>query len=278
MANVIDERNRAATALRRDLPDAFVTVLGPDHPFLLKGPDIIIGGEGKLTAIYVPAVAERKGAQDQLRTRYVLSRLALPQHTRHILTWGRNWDEGVASDLAESFADTLSLDSRAGLRKIAEDGNFVGRQRPIAKENLQEIRNRFSQALFVTRLANRTASRELDSPILSSEDPKTRHRPRLIDTHMTTDKVMTHYYDDGVATKDFVQSLLVSTVPDRHPLVQGQPKLVGHPFDIALLKMLRPARGDPLKVRRAAAFAGWVLLDEHQGELSGAIADRLSRG
>ena len=70
--------------LLRHLPEHYVLVLRPDLPNLLRGPDLMIGGEGRLFAIFKFQAAEQR-APDRLLVRLALARLALPRHAVCVL-------------------------------------------------------------------------------------------------------------------------------------------------------------------------------------------------
>jgi hypothetical protein len=37
-----------------------VIAAAPDHPILIEGPDLLIGGEGILVAVYMPKAGDRR--------------------------------------------------------------------------------------------------------------------------------------------------------------------------------------------------------------------------
>lgn len=71
-------------ALARQLEDGLTVSISPDHPYLLQGPDVLAGGNGKMLAIFVMKTVEQR-APVHLMVRAVLSRLALPAHTIFVL-------------------------------------------------------------------------------------------------------------------------------------------------------------------------------------------------
>lgn len=278
MPTISDQRRETASRMRERLPSAFATVLAPDHPLLLRGPDVLVGGEGVLTAVYIPGVVERERSQDNLRTRYILSRLALPPHTRHVLAWSPDWAGGLPADLLSSFAEVLEPTATPSLVKIAQDREFVGRQKRVPPRELETARVRYSDALLVNKAVRRTRRHDKDvAPFELQTTGRSRRRPELIDIHPTAETVTTYYFSEGLATAEFVQSLLSRTVPKSQPLIEGTPALRGSPFDVALLDHLVEPRGDPDKILRAAAFAGWVLLDDDLRDLGTAVAYGLDK-
>jgi hypothetical protein len=68
-------------SLTRQLSGEYFVVPRPDHPELLSGPTVLIGGPGGLTAIYRIG---RHSPTHELRSRVIAAKLALPAHTRFI--------------------------------------------------------------------------------------------------------------------------------------------------------------------------------------------------
>jgi hypothetical protein len=78
---------RATEAIQRvasQLSDGFTVAAKPDHPYLLRGPDVLAGAKGNLIAVFVLTVAEQRSVE-QFIARTMLSRLALPAHARFVL-------------------------------------------------------------------------------------------------------------------------------------------------------------------------------------------------
>jgi hypothetical protein len=89
--------------LRDELPSSYVIVAAPDHPLLIEGPDVLVGGEGNLVAVFTPKASERH-SRERLSVRFVLSRLALPPQTRYVLL-----SEGPLEDAISHQSPTISL-------------------------------------------------------------------------------------------------------------------------------------------------------------------------
>src|SRR5687768_7844971 len=67
-------------SLRRD----YQIVVRPDHPRMFAPPDILLGGNGTLVAIFSPHANER-GEAEALQARLIAAKLLLPSHTRYVL-------------------------------------------------------------------------------------------------------------------------------------------------------------------------------------------------
>ena len=125
-------------ALLELLPEQFVVVLRPDVPNLLRGPDLIIGGEGRLFAIFRFQIAERQ-SPDRLLVRLALARLALPRHTQCVLLWrSEGADGGNAASITTHFHSTLSDDSPAVLVDHVLNSDIGGR----IQQDLGDIQGR----------------------------------------------------------------------------------------------------------------------------------------
>ena len=132
----IEATHRALVEL---LPEHYVVVLRPDVPNLLRGPDLVIGGEGRLFAIFKFQAAEQR-SPDRLLVRLALTRLALPRHTLCVLLWRSERADGeTAAIIATHFHSLISEDSPAVLvdhlltsdigRRTQQDlGDIQGRQ------------------------------------------------------------------------------------------------------------------------------------------------------
>src|SRR5690242_2845501 len=127
MPNVYQLRKALTLELRRELNSRFVTVPHPDHPFLLRAADILVGGEGNLSALFIPTRSE-VNEPDLLRSRLILNRLALPPHTRCLLLIQSSQD-ALAQRFSADFADVLPWKSRSKAARIVSDPTFKGNHR-----------------------------------------------------------------------------------------------------------------------------------------------------
>ena len=119
------------------LPEHFVVVLRPDVPNLLRAPDLIIGGEGRLFAIFKFQAAEQQ-SPDRLLVRLALARLALPRHTLCVLLWHSERTDDETAAIATHFHSIISDDSPAVLVDHVRNSD-VGRR---TQEHLARIQGR----------------------------------------------------------------------------------------------------------------------------------------
>jgi hypothetical protein len=149
MANVYKRRNSLAEFLK-DLPTGFIVAVGPDHPLLLRASDLLIGGRGLMTALFLPTAAERRNPS-LLKTRFVLNRLALPPHTRHILV-AEPADLKLAGQLEHDFDAVLTWSDRGIVARFAQDGEFRSRHENLPPETVAAVRQQYGDALQITQI------------------------------------------------------------------------------------------------------------------------------
>jgi hypothetical protein len=67
------------------LPPRATVAVYPDHPFLLEPPEILVGQNGELAGIFVLTARDRPGTGRNSFARYLLARLALPEHATLVI-------------------------------------------------------------------------------------------------------------------------------------------------------------------------------------------------
>lgn len=78
-------RRDLVQALCRSTPDQDNIVAYPDHPFLVRGPDVLARDDEGLVAYFVYASGDPRPGLSAGRARTLLSRLALPKNTEFVL-------------------------------------------------------------------------------------------------------------------------------------------------------------------------------------------------
>jgi hypothetical protein len=141
----LKETASLAKRVRERLGERFVVLARPEHPYLLAPPDLLIGGEGLLTAVFSPKSAETR-APRLLRARLVAARLALPEHARCVLLATKEFidrargDVGLAGTLLSQgdFEIVLSIDGPSELAEIATNNSIcMLRPEELATQRLQ---------------------------------------------------------------------------------------------------------------------------------------------
>src|SRR2546422_965963 len=122
-------------------PRDYVVAQNPDHPSLVDGPDIVAGSRGHLVAIFAPKVREFQNAR-HLRDRLILSRLAMPEHTRYVL----------AVSAQDVRTDRLLRAAYHDFHAIVDDGYIRRTRSTILEHDLgqtgQTIRDVLRQAVY----------------------------------------------------------------------------------------------------------------------------------
>lgn len=262
-------------SLRRGISNDYVVVTEPDHPLLLKGPDILIGGGGNLTALYLPTIQEIN-QNGLLRARYILARLALPSSTRHLLLQPEKASQQVAG-LSEQFAIGLEWAERLDVVRIATDANFRGKQRDLPQEIVNQTGERFAETYLAVR-SNQWLTARIGGPF-SREDFEPVERARLVDHGPTIEGVRENYFKGETLLLQSVKSLIAKTTNESFKPEDTVPLQSEEHWrcDVAAVDDVAAFRGDPEKTLRAAAFAGWALLENLPRERVGAAASHLRK-
>jgi hypothetical protein len=275
--NINDQRADIARHLQKELEANYIVVSGPDHPMLIEGPDALVGGEGGLVSVFMPKAKERKRPK-LLEVRYILSRLALPPDARHVLVLDEAQDGGTIEWLGRNFATVLGWRSRRDLAKISRDRNFIGSQRKLPPEVAEFVQQRFADTLQATRVLqwlNRSHDRGKDrdeNTVRSRRRPKPEKSPLK---SIAPDILFTSF-GQGALDAVAVRGLADQTTLAGFALDDGVPYPTRKDdYGLALFDEIREYRGDPDKLLRAAAFAGWGLIPEEQHHRIDAIANRL---
>lgn len=275
--NIYEQRRDITRLLQRELESSYIIVSGPDHPLLIEGPDALIGGEGGMLAIFMLKAKER-ARPDRLEVRFILSRLALPPDTRHVLVLEEAMQVGTVEGLSRNFATVLGWDRRRDLAKIARDKEFVGEQRMLPPEVAAFVQHRYADALQATRVLqwmNRSYEREkFDEQY--PEPSRRRRKPEKTPFERLAPGVLFTSFGQGAPDSAAVRSLADQTTLAGFSLDNGVPYPTREDdYGLALIDRLPEYRGDPDKLIRAAAFAGWGFVPEEQQHRVQAIANRL---
>jgi hypothetical protein len=152
-----------AREVRRQVSNRFTLVAYPDHPYLLEPPELLIGGEGLLTAVFVPKADEMRRPA-LLQSRLIASRLALPIETRCVLlrplSVKPQFEVANFAEATQNFDALIQSDNQTRrLGDMVQDGSIRFRY----PENLERQRllnaTRSALALTLTGLGRRrTAS------------------------------------------------------------------------------------------------------------------------
>lgn len=173
-------------ALARSTPDLTNVVVYPDHPLLVRGPDVLARDGQGLVAYFVLAARDPRPSSTSSRTRTLLSRLALPEGTTFVLVCESEAlalrDDDVELFDAVRRGVSAIRDHRRGLEPSGfAPGSVVTELRPFHLD-------RFGDAWALRNNAHQTESliQEIDSarprsgrPLSALGDRRRSRRPRL---------------------------------------------------------------------------------------------------
>jgi hypothetical protein len=146
---VYSKRRVLAAELVRTLRHNFVVVANPDHPFLLRAADVVVGGDALLLIIFVPSAAETK-KPDGLRARLILSRLAMPARTKTVLLYDR-WQRHIAEIFENDFDKVIPWQDRELVSRVLSQDDT----RILPPEIKSLADKQFAMAATVTSLMRR---------------------------------------------------------------------------------------------------------------------------
>ncbi|WP_294202868.1 hypothetical protein [uncultured Sphingomonas sp.] len=257
MASSRDAARSLGKELGGDLQGYIVAIL-PDHPLLMDGPDLLIGGSGGLTAIFFLKRSER-GDRPDFERRFALSRFALPEGTRSVFVIRSEADEKFANKTPVTFSEITDWRNRGIIRRIAADRDFNGDQAPIDKGAYQGVRQRFSDVYQVSKLFDDPEdrrARRMIGPAMSATSTVDTPPPGILREERTFDA------RGSEIRKVIEEASSASFTFDDNTVILKH----GAPYGLLVANIEQRFRGDPAKVIRAAAFAGWATLGFEDGE------------
>jgi hypothetical protein len=239
---------RSASQLAREIVAAFRSanaVASPDHPYLMRGPDVLASDESGIVALFVEHVSEVSDGR-LLTARLILSNLALPSHTRFVVVprGGQvaSWDWDLVLDTDDP-------------REITQVTRRVERSRA---ETPREVRGaaleRAHHALTGERWNQRSEGVEIDYTRARRSSAV-----RVEGGHLFADVGNL----SGSAASARLTQLFALSVPSEFAIDNGAIYPRAGVLPIHTLRAspaLTTSRVfDPLKILRCAAFAGWAI-------------------
>lgn len=274
---------------RRDLLSLFRSMLGndcdvvmaPDHPWLIDGPDALTASPSGMTAIYLPKANELRNSE-LLTARFTLSKLALPQTAKHILVLNDLMKDRLGDNLVNNFAFCLHWDERRDLIQLVTEGGTSPRQRKVPNEILRFVQDRFADALQVTRVYRKGSSQEIrgaEQPVRPDGSAQ-RTVASAFEIESLSPKFLRAKFETGAPSIRSVNRLVARSTSDRFVLDTGIPYPTEQAeYGFAVIDLFPEYRGDPNKLIRAAAFAGWTFVpEERSGDVNAVMKTLLIRG
>lgn len=277
-------RREQLSALARRMERDFVVTINPDHPQLLTGPDILAGSDGHLLAVFLPR-AQELSSPDRLVARLILSRLALPAHTKCVLFLSRDDLERNSEVVrtANDFHAVLSLGARLP-RKALLDRKLGRPTQEIPAAIRSMVRHRARRLIGVS-LAQRHDGGLLRLPTgakrlslrLTQQFSVEPHAPLWHRAEVQVPRLLRRSFGDVVLTDDLLLAVRVTRRPESlfrrlEPFLASSLLLnysidSGVPFpaikmaSLLITANLSHSSSDQQKPLRAAALAGWAVVE-----------------
>jgi hypothetical protein len=259
-------RREIADYLRRTSDGNSVVVVAPDHPLVMRSVDVLVGGPSGVTAI-VMSSAEEVRRPHLLQSRLTLNKVALPPETRFVYV-ARSDETHLKS--SESFSAVVNLSDRGAreeLSSISANPHRLSRRPDTGKiQRLSE--RRFADTYRLSRILQRHRMRE-------GAKPK-RIRSRSASRDRFSNGVEAAFFLSEPTPRALLQLTPIGT--DRwFRSIEGEPEPTGEPAGIIFAFDYPRTVGDPDKVLRASAFAGWVFAPSDASRPHEQIADLVAR-
>lgn len=262
MAKLRDRQIDLSRRLRQELGSDFVVVPAPDHPFVMRSVDVLVGGRSGLTA-FVMASAEEHRRPELLASRVTLNKVALPPETDFVFVE----DAGdLDPTIGARFAETLSSKERSFLRDavtIVEQSTRSPRKH--GSEKVRQISQaRFASTYRVARLVNARRSghdAERALPLWGANL-----------SFDTVRSVPSAFASRPISTRSLI-GLTVRGTDRWYDKTADQPVPTDATAGLVLAPGYPRPRNDPDKALRAAAFAGWIIAPDLSVRSTEELAD-----
>ncbi|MEX0805796.1 MAG: hypothetical protein WD688_21125 [Candidatus Binatia bacterium] len=288
---------RVLSSIERRLSKDFIVSSRPDHPHLFDTPDIIVGGRGILSAVFVPKARELKNPE-MLLARLIATRLAFPSNTRCFFITIPLLTDEFSATVTEHFDKLFKLEDSGRFVESLSDVEVTGTTRAVPAEIRKQAQKRYELLLRVANLRHgrqpsgadprellislRQSVAENTFPLLSpafSRSPlgvRTERPRNLLNYHGSEIGIVP--IANGQLKSDSISELCAYSFGSSYGLDRGIPYL-GRKISPNILLVNRwPERGrDPFKPVRAAAFAGWAFTAAQDSEDVTLLADRLQK-
>lgn len=236
-----------AQRMRQSLGSDYLVVSAPDHPLLLRSPDLIVGGQGHLLAI-ICATAREARQPDLARARLTLARAALPPETSFAFV-ATPYSDTVAHEIATDVDAVLTLRDIDDLVKVGKSDASLRLTRDREQARVKAMQ-RFGRSYRIAQTLNP------DELTVDRASRRLRKRSGALYQGI----------ENGIARAEFLHSpnatdlanLVLNGARRAFSLDSGVSYPVGH-SGLAYADDIPVAQGDPNRYIRAAAFSGWVL-------------------
>jgi hypothetical protein len=281
-------RRNTSLEIAESFEDDFTVSLEPDLPELFEGPDVLAGQSGRLIAVFVPKSHERR-RPEQLRTRLVLSRLALPDHAQCLLAVEDAYDISQLESLSHDFHAIVNVEDRSALRRLRTK-SLEHRKIPEATRRMVEWRSTFLMTVSLAHQPKLFARDEdlFDGPDVYDNEPVLPGQPgnghaasslvpmwaghlltqselplvRSVNVRVRDGALVGGEAVTGRSVRERIRPYLALAAETAFRIDNGVPYLGRPTAGVFVVQGARSFREDPLKPLRASAFAGWALLED----------------
>lgn len=262
MANVRDKQIDLSRRLRQQLGSEFVVVPAPDHPFVMRSVDVLVGGRSGLTA-FVMASAEERRRPELLASRVTLNKVALPPETGFVFVEDKG-DIDLA--IGGRFVETLSLNERSFLRDAVTivERSTQSQQKDGSEKIRQISQARFASTYRVARMVNAKRSGHYAERTLP---------PRGANLSFDTVRSVPSAFASRPISTRLLIGLTVRGADRWYDETADQPVPTGATAGLVVAPGYPRPRNDPDKALRAAAFAGWIIAPDSSARSAEELAD-----
>lgn len=256
--SITQRRQSLAQSLLRQLDADFTVVSAPDHPLVLRSVDVLVGGRSGLTAVMMKTAEERR-EPSLFAARLTLNRMALPFHTNFV--YMATDGEEVERSSANSFVAQLSFEEKGSLEELTKIAAAPQRFPEIRDAEGAHLRaeRRFGHTYRLVRLLQqeRLPDQDAELGVVSQSEPRSR-RPLRDDF---ANGVPGAYFREP-PTLPVLSRLNIEGVARWFDGIGKEAQPTGNSAGAMIARNLPHSPGDPEKAMRAAAFAGWVFVQE----------------
>lgn len=268
------DASELAKAMGRDGRQA---VARPDFPHLLEGPDVLVGGQGRLLGVFTPHAREIRNPNDLL-VRLAISRLGLPRHLAAVLLVDHarpHFDRLLVDTVTRNFDRVVSLRSKAESTNLMRDPLAIKANRELSVDAKERESRRYAQrvSLALKLYPFADAPRRFSSRVSEAYEPLRLHSwvsNRESAPH-TTKKSAAFVKPDvllGFAALRNERQQHARLMRMTHLSIRNDWTLdMGIPFpspksshNVLMVDSMPVIGADHFKAIRAAAIAGWVLV------------------
>ncbi|MES0032089.1 hypothetical protein [Mesorhizobium sp. M0040] len=190
------------------------------------------------------------------------------------MSWDEGWKDADAK-LSAQFAETVGWLHNRDLSTIAKDRDFVGRQLALPPSVIQATKARFSNIMSTVRAVEKTRAEVRSDRAMRGDTSK--RTVRIIDQKDVAEGVRHVFLSHEVLDAASVQHLISHNINQDYTLDRSVPSMsLDEPYELGFAEVVPSYFGDPEKLVRAAAFAGWVILKPESGDLLTQVARHLS--